>query len=1085
MKMAFAEIVRAYLKDLEEATKVGMASGEMTPELSYKPMLDALFRSYCETLDKRVSVIFEPRKQSRAGRPDWRFHDDDTLGVYGYCEGKGLELNEHITLEEHQEQISKYQTLRQRLILTDGLDFWFISPDDESSSLISLVDKPINADDLSGIHIDETLDTLLKKFFKEPGFRRCSEDRLVEEAARRAFALSENVSELVQQSEGSGLSAAENRTIETLHKLQTLLVEHHDVSLTTPKAFSDFVAQILIFGLLYAQRVICSSGDKPRDRYEKIHKFWSDVVFSNYSERLRPFQGLVEELSDELEKNSLGPLGTWYEDCRMMLAYVDLSTSQLTQPDYHVLYESFLKVFDPDTRFNYGVFYTPRPLASYAVRLSEAVVEGYSNEVNIYEEGNRIIDPCCGTGTFLDEILRDKSPEDIQASIAGLEILPGPYALAHYRLTMVGNPVYPRRLRILLTDTLADCLDMAGGNAENMFERELDEARSAVRRPLTLVIGNPPSSDSLMNREVPNQERILTLLEEWRPPQEERSARQNIQKQTKNEFMKFLRWACDRLENNCPGVVAFVLPASFAARPSYRYARIWLLNYFDAIWVLDLDKDGRRGIETNSLFNTRQGRLFFVGYNRGIDNDGLVEVFYYSINGSTRNDKLVFLGRQESANEMLGHFQPLVVDNERASLRPQPMMNDDLLIRCVPLASSNTIDTDVMIARHCSAVKLAPTSFFTHINENVLIRKVRDIANEDLTFQELRQRWFSGQRRPPREEKRSVELQRALSRSFDIDCTMRYTYRPFVNTYVYMHEESLRVLQTSGGGGTRLRPEILSAFASTDTFGIAITPAPEDVSDRLHRLACFCWHLPDNDLSMRGNARVLCNKFPEYPSRRVEWDNVPRCNLAEGIRAPLCEMLSVVEQEAMDMLIFYVYAVLCSDLYLRTFESSLFTVSTNDWPRIPLTKDSDLFERVVELGKSLAELENPNREVSIRQEYESLMGSWEKDFSLARYEVDGIEELIRLFSASVPGESACMIPCCKEVIDFRVCGYSPIMEWLKLHSHSYSRMYLSASHLREFLSLVERIEAHLGIVEDDIDPKVEEILHEPEDLIVV
>jgi len=1080
--MAFTELVRTYLGELKDAASTAAASGEMTPELSYKPMLDRLFRRYCTTLDRSVAVIFEPRNQARAGRPDWRFHDQDTLGVYGYCEGKGLELTEHLSPEPYQDQLAKYQTLRHRLILTDGLDFWFIAPDGEVVRSVSLVEKPVDLSALTRIPVDRTLDVLLREFFSEPGFRRCTDDRLVEEAARRASALSESVCELVQQELGSGLFPAENRTIEALHKLQAVLTEHHDASLATPKGFSDFVAQVLIFGLLYAQRVVSRPGDNPRDRYENIHNFWSDVVYSNYSERLRPFQGLVEELSDELERNSLGPLGTWYEDCRLMLAYVDLLQSQRAEPDYHALYESFLKVFDPQTRFNYGVFYTPRPLASYAVRLAGAVAEHYFHGASIYDEGNRIIDPCCGTGTFLDELLRDKNEDEMRASIAGLEILPGPYALAHYRLTMLRNPAYPTRVRILLTDTLADCLDMAGGDAQNIFEEELNEARCAVRRPLTLVIGNPPSSDSLMNREVPNQERILALLEDWRPPQEERASRQNIQKQIKNEFMKFFRWACDRLEDDCPGIVAFVVPASFASKTSYKFARLWLLTYFDSIWVLDLDKDGRRGIETNSLFNTRQGRLLFVGYRRGDAREGVGEVFYSSINALSRTEKLEFLRRRRGVGEMLSEFEPLAVETEGGSLRPHPILDNALLEHCVPLASSRASDTFVIIARHCSGIKLAPTSFFTHVNRDVLMRKIRAVANRALPFSDLRERWFSGQRRPPREAKRSPELQQALSDSFRGECIKRYTYRPFVTTYVYLDEESLRVLQRSGGGGTRLRPEILSAFACSQTFGIAITPAPEDVSDRLHRLACFCWHLPDNDLSMRGNARLLCNRFPEYASRSQRWDPRPLCNLAEGIEGPLCEMLHSSQQAALDTLIFYTYAVLSSNVYLSAFEDSLFSVSPDVWPRIPVTRDAALFRRLAESGQCLAELENPDHAIDIGEQYKALLDGWTGDFRLGRYPIDPDAETITLSSASAR-DVRCVVPCPKEVLHFRACGYSPISEWLKIHSEAYSRMHFTADYLMEFVSLIERVHRHLEIVEDEIDPMVQEIIAQPGDLI--
>jgi len=118
------------------------------------------------------------------------------------------------------------------------------------------------------------------------------------------------------------------------------------------------VAQVLIFGLLYAHRIVIGPNDTPVERRDKIGSFWSaSSSHTALIEKLRPFRALLEVLGDEL--GSQGPLGVWYQDCLLLLAHVELDQGQRSSPDYHLLYEKFLSAFDPDTRFDFGAFYTP------------------------------------------------------------------------------------------------------------------------------------------------------------------------------------------------------------------------------------------------------------------------------------------------------------------------------------------------------------------------------------------------------------------------------------------------------------------------------------------------------------------------------------------------------------------------------------------------------------------------------------------------------------------------------------------------------------------------------------------------------
>src|SRR2546423_1838464 len=88
--MTFRSISEGYLRELDEFHHEAQRVGEMTAELSYRPLLDKFLGEISATFGDKIARVFEPRQQARAGRPDWRFYDKNSLGLYGYVEAKGI-----------------------------------------------------------------------------------------------------------------------------------------------------------------------------------------------------------------------------------------------------------------------------------------------------------------------------------------------------------------------------------------------------------------------------------------------------------------------------------------------------------------------------------------------------------------------------------------------------------------------------------------------------------------------------------------------------------------------------------------------------------------------------------------------------------------------------------------------------------------------------------------------------------------------------------------------------------------------------------------------------------------------------------
>ena len=1084
--MAFAVLAKTYLKELQEYLEQAEATGELTPELSYRPATDRFLRRLCGQLCPEARVVFEPTRQAREGRPDWRIHNDKSYGIYGYIEGKPIDCGKHVQVDQYKEQLDRYLSLGTKVILTDGLDFVFFAPVSKEYMRVSLIQKPVRVSKVSGAIPNLDLDRAFRRFLEEPSFRISSETHLIKECALRARRLSNDIKAFVEMPLLAGLTEEEDSTIEALRDLKGVLANHHDQTLNSSQDFADFVSQVLVFGLLYAHRAVSGTGHTPKSRDLKIKEFWTDMLVSSQADKLRPFTALVSLLGQELK--SLGPLGTWYTDCRLMLAHTDLVIGEAAEPNFHVLYEHFLDAFDKKTKFDYGAFHTPRPLAQYALRVSEAILRRDFPERSFFESKNNLIDPCCGTGTFLELLVRAASKARALPNIAGFEILPAPYALAHYRLAMLkANRDVVDKTSVILTNTLSDALEKAGASAEGenratqIIINEQKRAREISQPPLMLIIGNPPSSDSPRKGHAQHFTIIDKLIGDFRPPIEDRHSRQNIQKQTQNEFVFFLRWACQKLEvDSCVSVLCFVLPNSFLELPSYAAARQWLLAHFKGLWVLEVDADLRRGVQSDNLFKTQQGRCLLIGIRKSGQVKKAAAVSFATVAGLSKLDKITYLSNTASPfRRTLVQYENVNVEGPNFSFRPAAQWNKGLYDIYWPLCPRGTHPKEgelFVFTRHCSGLKLAPSNLLVHTKKPVLIRRSRDIADLSKDYEALRHQWFSGQQRPPGIHKLTEAVRGAMNAASELGSVRAYSYRPFLQMYALLTPEILSALSNTRGGGTRARPEVLSAFKKKQVLGLAVAPSPKELSGELTQFSSFCWGVPDNDLSRRGNAHIFCNYFPKYKGQASGWTGEPMSNVHPTLIEAL-GLKSTKEMPPETAIIFYCYAILCSEWYFSRFESVLFSV--HSWPRVPFPKERKRFRSLVELGKKLARLENLSIPFQPKKKQQLLVERW-GGFRVVGYKLDEDRGVITLQDGA--GKSRTISDFEPKVLTFSVGGYKVVREWLKFHSYTYSRSTFRKEDVVELLSVCARILKHLDLA-TEVDTVLASFADDPNALI--
>jgi len=1051
--MNFNQILNSYLSELHQEV-LASQSGEATAELSFRTSLGNFFKNTASAINPEIVTIPEPKNQNKIGRPDWRFHNSGSMGVYGYVEAKGIDSQNEINKEPYRTQVEKYLTLGSPVLLTDGIDFILFKPNGMEASY-SACQKPI---DWKNLVPNPELETLFLTFFGEVGHRKISETQLVKEVAQRAKLLTSAIHDFLNLEEDETENQTELNTVLLLKGLKETAALNHDRTLGDSLSFSTFISQVLTFGLLYAHRII-SADLAPPIKYDRIHEFWSSVLDEKYTNKLIPFKTLVEGL--ELELNSdLSRLGLWYDDLRRLLAYIQLSGDQVGAPDFHELYEIFLSEYDPKTRFDYGAFYTPHVLAFYTVGFAKKIIQTSMPNVKLNTTGNKIIDPCCGTGTFIEAILNVLTPND-KVELIGFEILPAPYALAHYRMSIIKD-VYPDNIQIKLTNTLSDTLFELTPDSESsdglskILVKEQGEAYQLATPPLTLIIGNPPSSDSIF--QINNEGKIIkALIDDFRPDANNRTSRQNTQKQLSNEFVKFLRWTVHRVLNSTPSIFVLILPSSFAKHPTYKFARKYLIEKFNEIWILDFDSDLRTGTKDINLFDTQQGRLILAATFKEEDSS-LALINYNSITHLSKTDKIEFFNQSEIN---LDDWKEIEVDKNDYSLKPKMQFDKEAYSLFWSITDSNN---EGIFLRHCSGLKLAPTHLLVHASSGSLKRRSKFISKTENNFEAIKLRWYSGQRKIPSQSKITDAIRSKIGLAATAaNSITNYSYRPFLETSVILNDDLLAALQQLGGGGTRVRPEVRAAYSDDRVLGFIVSPAPEDLGDKLHKFSSFCWNLPDNDLSKRGSARVFCNFFPEY-KRSGEWDSTSQNNVNPYLVHLLSDEFDLSQDEIITLLTFYSYALLSSNLYLSSFKGALFGVAGN-WPKIPITRDKSLFISVSELGKTLARIEK-------------------SDYIIPDIPIKDDE--IRYYEYSVVGNTICLktesggilkqyTDIDSDVIDFEISGYNVLKEWLKMHSFPYYRMPLKVEKLLELETLISKISLYIEKV-GELDLEVEQIL---------
>jgi hypothetical protein len=399
------------------------------------------------------------------------------------------------------------------------------------------------------------------------------------------------------------------------------------------KQFADMFAQTLAYGL-FAAKVHSGAG-----------KAFSREMAAFNLPKTNPF---LRKLFSEIAGVDMPDTIDWaVDDIVELLKHADLGEilkdfgkgEGKKDPVVH-FYETFLAAYDPKMRELRGVYYTPEAVVSYIVRSIDHLLKTrFNRPKGLADENTLILDPACGTGTFLYFVIQQiyqkfaaqKGAWDgyvaqhLLNRLFGFELLMAPYAVAHLKLGMeLQETGYSfgsdQRLGIYLTNTLEE----AAKKSEKLFAQWIsDEANAAasIKRdlPIMVVMGNPPYSGHSANRswemdnrgkKVPNF--IGRLLQDYYKVDGQPLGERNP-KWLQDDYVKFLRFGQWRIERTGAGVLAFITNHGYLDNPTFRGMRQQLMNAFTDIYILNLHGNAKKkerapdGSKDENVFDIQQG----------------------------------------------------------------------------------------------------------------------------------------------------------------------------------------------------------------------------------------------------------------------------------------------------------------------------------------------------------------------------------------------------------------------------------------------------------------------------------------------
>ena len=940
--------VENYFADLRRIR----ASGGSTPELSYYPPLTNLLNAVGSTLKPKVFCVSAMAQQG-ADHPDFGLYSAPQIQKGKPREGQRPErgvievkpATDDAWLTADSDQVSKYWGLYRLVLVTNTRDFVLLGED--------AAGHPVKLETFRLADSAEEFDQLLQKpraFARDVG---AGLGEYLSRALSHTTSLAEprDLASLLASYARDSLARVEaNGDAPSLATVRSALEEALGVKFEGDRGaafFRSTLVQTLFYGVFSAWVLWSRQKPAPTGKFN-----WHEAVWHLRAPVLR---ALFQQLSDP---GRLQPLG--------LVEVLDWTAAALDRVDRDAFfdrfnegeavpyfYEPFLEAFDPDLRKQLGVWYTPAEVVRYMVaRVDRALKDDLGIADGLAAENVYVLDPCCGTGAYLAEVLR-RIAANLEGSglgaltgaqvkqaaterVFGFEIMPAPFVVAHLQvgLTMqsLDAPLAEdgtERAGVFLTNALTGWEPTV---QKPLPFPELEEERDRAGHvkqdtPILVILGNPPYNGfagMAVDEERELSDAYRTTKQVRRP-----------EGQGLNDlYVRFFRMAERRIaEKTGRGVVCFISNYSWLDGLSFTGMRERYLEAFDAIRIDCLNGDKYKTGKTTpegdpdpSIFSTPEDPVGIqVGTAiatlvRKADHAPTKTVGFRHLWGQTKREELTATAQTEP-NALYDGFEPslplglpfasMVVADDWSDWPSLPDLCPGYFPGVVTNRDAFLVDTDL----------------------ERLKSRIADYFDSDLSDEEIGRRYPVAMKttssiRLDAHEIRNFRLQRGGP---DTTGFVPYAFRPFDTRWLYWEKDSGLLARPSPEYGPHSFSGNLT-LVSQQKPRRAWSP-PQVISkmgcyDLMDRNAsCFPMWLRDEGLEGGANQR--------------------RPNLSPAAQRYLDKLGLGVED-----LFHHVLAVLHDPAYREANAGAL----RMEWPRIPLPgwPDGDAEGAVDELSASAA-----------------------------------------------------------------------------------------------------------------------------------
>lgn len=336
-------------------------------------------------------------------------------------------------------------------------------------------------------------------------------------------------------------------------------------------------------------------------------------------------------LANRMFEAELKPLTRAYRTMRQMLSenITPASKVDLMREIYDGFFEHAMKA----TTKRLGIVYTPVDLVDFMVRATDALCRHHFGK-GLTAEGVHILEPFCGTGTFLYRLLTADDadgqpiirPDDLDRKyrfelhanelvllayyVAALKIEAGMEERGGFANDQLGQTDFAQFDNIVHCDTFLSAGPFAAGALEGTTDNSA-AAQLQNELPIRIILTNPPWSagqeradDDNPNIAYPEVER--RVRDTYGRRHREVTGR-GAGKAMGNLYVEAIRWASDRVGDpksgalvdgrRSPGIVALVHPNSLSNGTSLAGMRAALRDEWSDIYVINLRGDAYKSGE--------------------------------------------------------------------------------------------------------------------------------------------------------------------------------------------------------------------------------------------------------------------------------------------------------------------------------------------------------------------------------------------------------------------------------------------------------------------------------------------------------